>query len=564
MAANERPFLDCPEALEYPTETWAAQDLRKANVLLAARAFTTNADDRASWRAKAAEWIDRSYRDLASFPTTSTARPLAIVLANSYVEDYCQQHDSDQFPAPLADLKFDPRATVLSRRERIKRALCSPTSAAAMIARLVMRPRTWFEVFSRSWTAQRLRNWRSALKNLAVRPLIANRRRKRNKVKVQSLLVSQIYPPTVGGSATLLASLYSRFGAGSVEVLTQTTAGSELADKRSSQPVVRRPWNFRPWAKPFELFELSLRMARTTMLRALRTGAREVHCGRSLPEGLGGLLAKWLLGRRFVTWVHGEEVATWGRYRLERLALRWILGGADAVIANSENSRRIAIAHGAKTERTKVVYPGVDLGRFADAESDALRIVERHGLTGKRAIVTVGRLQRRKGQDMVIRALPIIRAKIPDIVYLIVGGVVGGLEADAAELPKLARELGVEEAVIFAGEVRNDDLPGYYAAADALVMPNREIDGDIEGFGMCFIEAAACGRTSIAGNSGGAVEAVLHEETGLIVDGTLPEAVAAAVLRLLKDNELRQRLGNNAKQRARTFDWAEVFERLNS
>lgn len=564
MAANERPFLDRREELEYPTETWAAQDLRKANVLLAARAFTTNEEETSRWRSKAGEWIERSYRDLASFPNTSTSRPLAIILANSSIEDYCQQHDSDPFPAPLANLQFPPRATVLSRRDRIKQALRSPKGALAILSNLLLRPQNWLAVVSRSWTAQRLRNWRSALKNFAARPLIAKRRRTRNKVRVQSLLVSQIYPPTVGGSATLLASLYSRFGAGSVEVLTQTTANSVVADARSSHAVVRRPWNFRSWAKPFELFELSLRMARTTLLRALRTGAREVHCGRSLPEGLGGLLAKWLLGRRYVTWVHGEEVATWGRYRLERLALKWILGGADCVIANSENSRRIAIAHGAKSERTKVVYPGVDLQRFANSESDGRLIVERHGLSGKRVIVTVGRLQRRKGQDMVIRALPIIRTEIPDIVYLVVGGVVGGLEGDAAELPKLARELGVEESVIFAGEVSNDDLPGYYAAADALVMPNREIDGDIEGFGMCFIEAAACGRPSIAGNSGGAVEAVLDEQTGLIVDGTRPDAIAAAVIRLLKDDDLRGRLATNAQQRARSFDWSAVFERLNS
>ncbi|NLB96282.1 MAG: glycosyltransferase, partial [Armatimonadetes bacterium] len=174
-------------------------------------------------------------------------------------------------------------------------------------------------------------------------------------------------------------------------------------------------------------------------------------------------------------------------------------------------------------------------------------------------LVTVSRLLERKGHDVVLRALPRIAAAVPEVAYLVAG--TGPREP---VLRRLAGELGVAERVVFAGRVPDEELADYYGAADVFIHPNRELpNGDVEGFGIVFLEANAAGKPVIGGNSGGTPDAVVDGVTGFLIDPNDVDAVADAAIRLLTDRDLARKLGEQGRERARTeFTWERAVERL--
>jgi len=188
-------------------------------------------------------------------------------------------------------------------------------------------------------------------------------------------------------------------------------------------------------------------------------------------------------------------------------------------------------------------------------------------LQGKQVIMTVGRLDERKGHDMVIRAVRLLVERFPQLVYMIVGK---GREEQ--RLKGLAEDLSIGERIIFTGFVTDEALPDYYRLCDVFVLPNRETEdnkqmrGDYEGFGVVFLEASACGKPVIAGKSGGSGEAVVDGVTGLLVDPKSESEIANAIERILSDNEFAGRLGMDGRRRAeKEFDWkyaAEAMERI--
>jgi phosphatidylinositol alpha-1,6-mannosyltransferase len=163
------------------------------------------------------------------------------------------------------------------------------------------------------------------------------------------------------------------------------------------------------------------------------------------------------------------------------------------------------------------------------------------GFGGRPTVVCVSRLVRRKGQDALIAALPLIRSTVPDVALLLVGG-----GPDRDRLQRLAVREGVAEAVRFVGEVTREQLPSYYAAGDVFAMPCRTRRGglDVEGLGMVYLEASAVGLPVVAGNSGGAPEAVQEGRTGFVVHDPLsPPAIARRLVPLLADPALAAGIG---------------------
>src|SRR5436309_12455013 len=176
------------------------------------------------------------------------------------------------------------------------------------------------------------------------------------------------------------------------------------------------------------------------------------------------------------------------------------------------------------------MYPGADVEAFRPGlPSD--RVLERHGLAGRPVVACVSRLVARKGQDVLIRAMPLVRRRVPDAALLVVGDgpYRSTLERMAALTPS--------GSVVFAGQVSEAELPTYYAAGDVFAMPCRTRLGglEVEGWGNVFIEAAACGRPVVVGDSGEASEAIVDGETGLLVNGSIVGEVADAVATLLED-----------------------------
>src|SRR5262249_32016510 len=151
---------------------------------------------------------------------------------------------------------------------------------------------------------------------------------------------------------------------------------------------------------------------------------------------------------------------------------------------------------------------------------------------------TVGRLQRRKGHDLTIETLAALKPALPHLRYVIVGE-----GEERARLEALVAHHGLSDRVTFAGAVAAEELPSYYAAADIFVHPNRVDAGDVEGFGIVFLEAAATGLPTIGGNSGGVPEAIEGDVTGLLVDGTDVNELAIAVRRLAESATLRREMG---------------------
>jgi phosphatidylinositol alpha-1,6-mannosyltransferase len=286
--------------------------------------------------------------------------------------------------------------------------------------------------------------------------------------------------------------------------------------------------------------------------RAIRrlAGTRAVvHCARVLPEGVAAWLAGRAGGPRYVCWSHGEDLATASTSRELTLTTKLVLRGASRALANSRNTAALLERLGVPRGEIRVAYPGVDPARFHPGV-DGSGVRRRLGAGTEPLLLSVGRLQRRKGHDLAIRALGALRDRAA-LRYVIVGT---GEERPALE--RLAVECGVASRVHFEGAVPESELPAYYAACDVFLLPNRQDGEDIEGFGIVFLEAQAAARAVIAGCSGGAPEAVAGGETGLLVSGTDVEELAGAIERLTSSEELRRRLGAAGRERVvREFSW---------
>jgi phosphatidylinositol alpha-1,6-mannosyltransferase len=287
----------------------------------------------------------------------------------------------------------------------------------------------------------------------------------------------------------------------------------------------------------------------------LRQGGFDaVECWQPLPLGLTAWLLKRIYHLPVMIWSHGSDLLRVQRTPGGRAVLRWTLSHADWLIANSMATRLQMEQLGQDPPRIRVIHPPVEYERF-HPNVDPTPIRVRHTIGGAPVILTVARLVEKKGIDAVLRALPSILRAAPEVQYLIVGDGPSRLQ-----LQVLARELGIAGHVLFVGAVEHGspDLPRYYCACDVYVMPSRSLPGhgEVESFGISFLEAGACGKPVVAGRGGGVEEAVEDGVTGLLVDALDANEIARAIVKILKDGELARKLGENGRRRAaKQPDW---------
>lgn len=247
-------------------------------------------------------------------------------------------------------------------------------------------------------------------------------------------------------------------------------------------------------------------------------------------------------------WVYGKELIK------KTAQLQELLSSADIVLACSNFTRNLAIDRGATPGKTHVVYPCVDTDRFhPTVNGDSIK--EKFNLQKCTVLLTVSHLVPRKGHELVLRAIAMIRKDRGSIKYLIVGR--------GPEMPRLkliAQELGILDLTIFCGYVQDSELPNYYAAADIIVMPSN-VQGDVEGFGITFLEAAASGKPAIGSFTGGIPEAIENNNTGILVNPDDLKGLSDSILRLVKDVELQKTMGSNARRRVMKKFSKEVFNR---
>jgi phosphatidylinositol alpha-1,6-mannosyltransferase len=369
------------------------------------------------------------------------------------------------------------------------------------------------------------------------------------------LVLSELFLPTKGGTAIWAAEVYKRLGGKEIHIVTADVPGAAEIDAAHPNTIHRLNLERVPWLRP-ESLAMYVRFFFKSLSLALTHRFDAVHAFRALPEGLVAWAVARLTFHKVVIYAHGEELTTWGRGKKYQ-AMRFALHHADCVIANSEYTRDELLKMGVAQDMITLIYPGVDIKRFRPGlPCDDLKKIIGLQPEGK-LILSVGRLQRRKGFDMVVRSLPELLGQGINVQYALIG-----IGEDMPYLKDLARELGVSDRVHLLGHVPADDLPRWYNACNVFAMPNREINGDTEGFGMVFMEAAACGKPAIAGEAGGTGSAIVNEATGLRVPGDSAEEICAALSRLLKDDQLAERWGRNGCERAnREYDWDVVADR---
>jgi phosphatidylinositol alpha-1,6-mannosyltransferase len=372
------------------------------------------------------------------------------------------------------------------------------------------------------------------------------------------LAITELFLPTKGGTAIWVSEVFKYLGGKGIHIVTADVPGAAEVDAVHPNSIHRlnlsRVWWLRPESLGMyvRLFLTSLRLAVTRRFEA-------VHAIRSLPEGL----VAWAVARMtflpVIIYAHGEELTSWGRGAKYK-AMCFTLTHADKVVANSGNTRDELLLMGVAAKKITVIYPGVDIHSFRpDLPCDDL--LEGLGLRdGQKLVLSVGRLSRRKGFDMVIRALPKLVGQGLDVHYASIG-----IGEDVDYLAGLATELGVKERVHLLGHANLEDLPRWYNACDVFAMPNRDISGDTEGFGMVYLEAAACAKPAIAGKAGGTGSAVVDGVTGLRVDGEKLDDIFVALQKLLTDQEYASRLGRQGYTRAVTdFAWEVVAGRTSA
>jgi phosphatidylinositol alpha-1,6-mannosyltransferase len=307
--------------------------------------------------------------------------------------------------------------------------------------------------------------------------------------------------------------------------LTNEHPDAASFDQTHDMTIHRMPLSSPEWGvKSFTGLKFYYKVLRKVLDICKKSRPNKILCGRCIPEGFVGYLVNRLRGTEYICFIHGEDIETAKESRELSWIVKCALKRAKILICNSNNTANI-LRHTwhVEQDKIKVIHPGVDTNYFVPAPYD---IDQRNALGwGERPVIlTVGRLQKRKGHDKVIQALPEILKTHPRLLYCIIGQ---GEELDA--LKKLAAELGVSDSVQFKVNANDTDLLSAYQQCTVFILASRTEGNDIEGFGMVLAEAQACGKFVIAGDSGGTNEAMLPDITGHLIDASSTLEITRAV-----------------------------------
>ena len=381
------------------------------------------------------------------------------------------------------------------------------------------------------------------------------------------LLLSEIYPPATGGSGRWFSEIYPKLTLQNANCLVNAHTDATKHDEMFAGGKVQRadltmrdraPFSLASARRYLEIYNL--------VKRAAKHGKyNQLHAARPLFEGLVCFAVAKRLRIPYACYVHGEDVSVARTSRQLKLVTKKVLNAASLIICNSKFSKEMLLNEwNIPNSSIAVIHPGVDTNYFVpETRNNAARA--QLGWADRPVILTVGRLQRRKGQDNFIRSLSYTKTKIPNVLYAIVGD-----GPTQEHLRTIAQENKLENHVTFHGEVSDEMIRTCYQQCDLFSLPNRTDGADVEGFGMVSLEAQACGKAALVGNSGGTPETVIDNVTGSVIDCTEPRSISHHTLRLLSDNKSLANMGRDARARAvRDFDWqavtkksSQIFENL--
>lgn len=372
-----------------------------------------------------------------------------------------------------------------------------------------------------------------------------------------TLFITNDFGPRAGGIETFVHGLIERLPKGSVIVYASAQSNAAQFDAdwlhQYGVEIIRdRSKILLPTPRVLKICQRIIRDRNVT----------RVAFGAAAPLGIMARALRKAGAQKIVALTHGHEV-WWAKVPPFSFALRFMSKDIDAIAYLGSYTKDEISKALRKSDATKLVQiaPGIDVDHFAPTDSSDLRA--KLGLADKSVIISVGRLVHRKGQDKLISSLPQIRAAVPNAHLVLVG--VGPRQN---YLEKLAVKLKVANCVTFIGRINYADLPKYICVGDIFAMPSRSrfLGLEVEGLGIVYLEASACGLAVVGGKSGGAPDAVLVGETGVVVDGTNTFEIAESCIELLNNPELCALMGANGRawiiENWRWEIWAKKFAAL--
>jgi len=354
------------------------------------------------------------------------------------------------------------------------------------------------------------------------------------------LLLTLEYPPQIGGISTYLSHLAERFPAGTFHVMAPDLPEVHTVDMEADVPIYRRTLTAR-WLRPRWLPALYW-----TWWLYRKENPRVLVVSHLLNMGKVALNMRRLFKLPYVVILHGMDIALAASGGVnKRLAAKEILSGASQIVCNSKYTAQWTRTLGIPQNRISIVNPPPSLPLDTAVEQRrAEEFRKRHKLDDSFVLLSAGRLVERKGFDTCLNAVAQLRKKKRNIEYVIIG------EGSFREkLEEQAAELGISKHVRFLGATSTAELKTAYAACDTFVMVPRALGSDIEGFGIVYLEANLFGKPVIGSRSGGVPESVLHEQTGLLIDPGDEKQLIDAIVKLMDDEKLRQKLGEGGRQR---------------
>lgn len=362
---------------------------------------------------------------------------------------------------------------------------------------------------------------------------------------MRSLLLTIGFPPEKGGVQDYLYNIVKHLKSQTI-VLAPNHVKSTTFDKTQQFKIYRSEIFSAGKPKRIRMFIDAFKIIKNEKLDI-------VQCGQTLPVGLIALLLKVVTKTPYVVYTHGLDVIKPQSNFLRKAVLLQVLNFAAKIFVNSEFTKNEVVKLNIPEEKIVKLTPGIDFKDFL-FHFDREKFKQRNNLVGFKIVISIGRLVERKGFDYTIKALPSLLKKFPNTIYLIIGE--GPYKAI---LQRLVREEDVGDNVRFLGALNRKEMIKYLFVCDVLVMPSRVIadQGEVEGFGIVFLEANACGKPVIGSYSGGIKDAVVDGKTGLLVkDPTSVKEVSDKISLLLSNPALAEKLGKFGRERVRKqFDW---------
>lgn len=372
----------------------------------------------------------------------------------------------------------------------------------------------------------------------------------------KTLIVTLEFPPTVGGIATYVDQLASGLDPEKTVVWAPPQQQSETFDSTRNYKIIRKPLLFPSFIWPRWLL---------TCVRLWRICKKEnielIMIHHVLPVGYAAWFVKKVTKIPYIIFSHGTDIVAATRTRWKKRMVRVVGFDALQVIANSDSlMRRVLLPFPELADRTSVVYPCPEEGLYEPSvaqEMEELR--DKLALQGKKVILSIARISEGKGFPHLVSVMSDVVKRNPNIVWIIIG--------DGHKREELLSEIqknNLQNIVRYLGQVPHQELKLFYNVADIFCLLTHPDQGFEEGLGLVFLEAAAAGLPAIAGRSGGVEEAVVHMQTGIVVDTYHHQQAIDAILTLTENEAFAKRLGQEGQHRVRAnFNWKHQLERLN-